>query len=391
MDSIRNEINSKAEFMFPELVKIRRHFHKYPELSFQEVQTSKKIQDILSKLGIQYTTGWCKHGIVGKLEGMHPESKVIALRADMDALPIIETNDTDYKSANQGIMHACGHDVHMTSLIGALMILNEMRDQFEGTIKFIFQPAEEKLPGGASILIDEGVLRDPKPQLIIGQHVQPGMPVGQIGLSAGAFMASCDEIYITIKGKGGHAAQAHLCVDPIYISSQLISALQALISREKPASIPSVLSFGNIRSIGGTTNIIPDEVKLEGTFRSLNEDWRKKMHERIREVCIGITSSFHASCEVDIQIGYPCLLNDANKTSDLVKQAKSFLGDENVVHMEPRLTSEDFAYYTHQIPAVFYRLGVGEVSGVHTSSFDIDENAIKIASGLMAYLAMKME
>jgi len=390
MEQISKQIANRTESIFSELVAIRRDFHKYPELSFQEEHTSRKIQEILSKQGISFTTGWCKHGIVGTLEGINSGSRVIALRADMDALPIIETSNKDYKSTHEGIMHACGHDVHMTSLIGALIILNSMRDQFEGTVKFIFQPAEEKLPGGASILIEEGVLKNPIPQLIIGQHVQPGMPVGQIGLSAGAFMASCDELYITIKGKGGHAAQAHLCVDPVFISAQLISALQGLMSREKPASTPSVLSFGNIRSIGGTTNIIPDEVKLEGTFRSLDEDWRNKAHARIREVCLGITASFHATCDIDIQKGYPCLLNDPEMTSNLIQQAKTFLGEENVKHLEPRLTSEDFAYYTHQIPAVFYRLGVGDVPGVHTSIFDIDESAIKIGSGLMAYLAIKM-
>jgi amidohydrolase len=390
MDPLINLITTKAAAIYPKLVEIRRHFHQYPELSFKEEKTSQKIQEILTALNIKFTAGWCKHGIIGTLKGSQSGSRVIALRADMDALPITETSSTSYKSSHEGIMHACGHDVHMTSLLGALMILNDMRDHFEGEIKFIFQPAEEKLPGGASILIEEGALRDPKPDVIIGQHVQPGMPVGQIGLSAGAFMASCDEIYITIKGKGGHAAQSHLCIDPVFISAQLITALQAVISREKPASTPSVLSFGNIRSVGGATNIIPDEVKLEGTFRALDENWRKKALERINEICVGITSSFHATCEVDIQKGYPCLINDDAKTSGLIEASKKYLGDDNVINLEPRLTSEDFAYYSHQIPAVFYRLGVGQVPGVHTSSFDIDESALKTASGLMAWLAIKM-
>lgn len=390
MDPLITRIATRAESFIEELISIRRHFHKHPELSFQEEHTSKKIQDILSKSGISFTTGWCKHGIVGLIEGNKPDSRIIALRADMDALPIAETNDVEYKSSHAGIMHACGHDVHMTSLLGTLMILNELRDQFDGTVKFIFQPAEEKLPGGAKILIEEGVLRNPNPDVILGQHVQPGIPVGQIGLSGGAFMASCDELYITIKGKGGHAAQSHLCVDPIFISSQIINALQELISREKPASIPSVLSIGKIWSVGGATNIIPDEVKLEGTFRSLDENWRTLALRRIREVCSGVCSSYRATCEIDIQNGYPCLLNDSDKTTDLIKLAKSYLGEENVKYLEPRLTSEDFAYYTHQIPAVFYRLGVGDVPGVHTSNFDIQESSLKFSSGLMAYLAMKM-
>jgi amidohydrolase len=390
MDPLITKIQSKSEAIFSELVSIRRHFHKYPELSFQEEQTSKKIQEILSKNGISYTTGWCKYGIVGLIEGNNPHSKIIALRADMDALPILESNDVEYKSTCPGVMHACGHDVHMTSLLGSLIILNELRDQFEGTVKFIFQPAEEKLPGGAKVLIEEGVLKNPVPNVILGQHVQPGMPVGQIGLSAGAFMASCDELYLTIKGKGGHAAQAHLCVDPIFISSQIINALQELISREKPASIPSVLSIGKIWSIGGATNIIPDEVKLEGTFRSLDENWRMNALTRIREVCNGVCTSYRASCELEIKNGYPCLLNNTDKTKELIELSKSYLGADQVKYLEPRLTSEDFAYYTHEIPAVFYRFGVGDVPGVHTSNFNIQETSIKFSSGLMAYLAMKM-
>ncbi len=385
-----NNIQQRVETIFPELVNIRRYFHQHPELSFEEKQTSEKIQEILTKYNIRFTTGWCTHGIVGTIEARNPGSRVIALRADMDALPIQEKNSIEYASIHSGIMHACGHDVHMTGLIGALIVLNEMRDQFEGTIKFIFQPGEEKLPGGASKLIEQGVLENPSPQIILAQHVQPGLAVGKIGLAGGAFMASCDEIYLKVIGKGGHAAQAHLCVDPIYIASQLISALQAVISREKPAGIASVLSFGKIQSLGGATNIIPDEVYLEGTFRALDEEWRIKGLDRIQKICTEITAAFQAHCEINIIKGYPCLINDQEKTRQMMSLSRDYLGEDNVIEMDPRLTSEDFAYYSHKIPAVFYRLGVGEVPGVHTSSFDIDENAIKIASGLLACLAMKI-
>jgi amidohydrolase len=390
MESLINQIKSQTDSIFQELVSLRRHFHKYPELSFEEKKTSEKIQEVLSKHKIGYTTGWAKHGIVGTIEGKNPASRTIALRADMDALPIHENSDADYCSTHPGIMHACGHDVHMTNLIGALIILNTLRDSFEGTVKFIFQPAEEKLPGGASILIQEGVLENPKPDCMLGLHVQPGMPVGQIGLTHGPFMASCDEIYMRIIGKGGHAAQSQFCIDPVFISSQLITALQSLISREKPASTPSVLSFGKIQSLGGSTNIIPDEVYLEGTFRSLDESWRQHALNRIEELSKRLVESFNGSCILDIKRGYPCLINDPIKTQQLIENAADYLQTKNVVYLEPRLTSEDFAYYSHQLPSVFFRLGVGNGPGVHTSNFDIDENAIKIGSGVLAYLAVKM-
>ncbi len=390
MDTLISQIQTKAASIFQELVVLRRHFHAYPELSFAEKETSLKIQEILNQHNIEFTSGWAQHGIVGVIRGQNPDSRIIALRADMDALPIQEQSKAAYCSQNPGIMHACGHDVHMTNLLGALMIINTLKDQLEGSVKFIFQPAEEKLPGGASLLIKEGVLENPKPDCILGLHVQPGMPVGQIGLAPGAFMASCDEIYLKIQGKGGHAAQSHLCVDPVYISSQIISSLQAIISREKPAGTPSVLSFGNIRSLGGSTNIIPDEVLLEGTFRSLDENWRNKALKRIREICTGVSASFQSSIDLEIRRGYPCLINDVNKTKLLMAHAGNYLSADRVKVLEPRLTSEDFAYYTHQIPAVFFRLGVGDGPGVHTSNFDIDEKALETAAGLLAYLGFKM-
>jgi amidohydrolase len=390
MNPLKIRINKLVETLYPQLVEMRRHFHKHPELSFEEAHTSKTLQELLTKAGLNYSTGWCKHGIVGLIEGNNPQSRIIALRADMDGLPITETNDIAYKSVHEGIMHACGHDVHMTCLLGALMVLQNLKAELEGTIKFIFQPAEEKLPGGASILIQEGVLDNPKPGLIIGQHVQVGMPVGRIGLNHGAFMASSDEIYIKVIGKGGHAAQPQLCIDPVYIASQLIISLQALISREKQASIPSVLSFGKIETEGGATNVIPDIVNIEGTFRSLDETWRKHAHQRMNEICDHVSKAFNAVCSLEIRKGYPCLINDSVQTSRLTEFAENYLGTDHVELMEARLTSEDFAYYSQEIPAVFYRLGVGNSSGVHTSTFNIDESAIKTGSGLMAYLAMKM-
>lgn len=390
MDSRIDIIKNYVSTIQTQLIELRRDLHAHPELSFQEANTSLKIQSVLNQLEIPHTIGWCKHGIVGELQGNKTSDRVVALRADMDALPIHEKNQCSYKSKNEGVMHACGHDVHMTCLIGALRILNHNKDLWAGTVKFIFQPAEEKLPGGASILIEEGVLNQPVPDLIIGQHVQPGMEVGKIGIGSGAFMASCDEIYITVKGKGGHAAQAHMCIDPIVIAAQLILALQAFMNREKPANQASVLSIGTFQTNSEATNIIPDEVKLSGTFRALDENWRKFAHQRIKDLVFSICKAFNATCEIDIQIGYPCLINNPELTEQLIQIGTDYLGPTQVERLESRLTSEDFAYYSQKIPAVFYRLGVGQVPGVHRSDFDIDESAIAYGAGTMAYLAMSL-
>jgi len=390
MDSRIDIIKNYVSSIQTQLIELRRDLHAHPELSFQEANTSLKIQSVLNQLEIPHTIGWCKHGIVGEIQGNKPSDRVVALRADMDALPIHEKNQCSYKSKNEGVMHACGHDVHMTCLIGALRILNHNKDLWAGTVKFIFQPAEEKLPGGASILIEEGVLNHPVPDLIIGQHVQPGMEVGKIGIGPGAFMASCDEIYITVKGKGGHAAQAHLCIDPIVIASQLILALQAFMNREKPANQASVLSIGTFQTNSEATNIIPDEVKLSGTFRALDENWRRFAHQRIKDLTFSICKAFNATCDIDIQIGYPCLINNPGLNEQLLQIGTDYLGAGQVERLDSRLTSEDFAYYSQKIPAVFYRLGVGQVPGVHRSDFDIDESAIAYGAGTMAYLAMSL-
>ncbi|MBL7820095.1 MAG: amidohydrolase [Saprospiraceae bacterium] len=390
MDSRIGIIKNYASTIQSQLIELRRDFHAHPELSFHEAATSLKIQAVLRQLGISFTTGWCKHGIVGEIQGELSSNRLVALRADMDALPIHEKNECSYKSTHEGVMHACGHDVHMTCLLGSLMILNQFKSLWGGKVKFIFQPAEEKLPGGASILIEEGVLNQPMPDLIIGQHVQPGMEVGKIGIGPGAFMASCDEIYIKIIGKGGHAAQAHLCIDPIVIAAQLVLAFQSFMNREKPANQASVLSLGTIETNSEATNIIPDEVKLSGTFRALDENWRWLAHKRIKEIAVSICKAFNATCEIDIQIGYPCLINHPDLTESLIQLGEEYLGDMKVERLGARLTSEDFAYYSQVIPAVFYRLGVGQVPGVHRADFDIDEKALEHGAGTMAYFAMSL-
>lgn len=388
---IKSEIQTLSRQLLPEIIEIRRYLHQNPELSFNEVETAAFICKILDGIGISYTTGWAGHGIVGTIRGK--SEKVIALRADMDALPIQEQSDKSYISKRSGVMHACGHDAHMSALLGASMILKRLEDQLPYTIRLIFQPGEEKLPGGASMMIEAGVLQNPVPECIIGQHVYPSMETGKVGVRPGLYMASADEIYITVEGKGGHAAMPHECVDTILAASQLIVSLQQLVSRHCPPAIPSVLSFGKFNTIGGATNIIPDAVKIEGTFRTMDEKWRSEAHERIQNIAGDTAASYGARVHVQIIKGYPCLVNNETLTIQLRNAMEQYSGKQNVEHLDLRMTSEDFAFYSHEIPACFYRLGTGNVaksiySGVHTPTFDIDEDALETGMGMLAWLAI---
>lgn len=381
-------IKQKAKSYSEEVIEIRRHLHQNPELSFKEYNTSNYIQNYLNKLDIEFKNGVVDTGIVALIKGKNPEAKTIALRADIDALPIQEENTVNYKSINEGVMHACGHDVHAASLLGAAKILNELKEEFEGTIKLIFQPGEEKLPGGASLMIKEGVLQNPTPKAIIGQHVFPDLPAGKVGFKPGMYMASCDEIYVTIKGKGGHAALPHTFIDPIFISSSIITNLQQIVSRRAKPSTPTVLSFGKINSKGGATNIIPDEVYLEGTFRTMDEIWREEAHKLIKQIAADIAKTMGGECIIDIKKGYPFLKNDESLTNQSILFAKEYLGEENVIDLELRMTGEDFAFYAQQIPGCFYRLGTGKSTGLHTSTFNIDEKSIETSIGLMSWMAI---
>lgn len=375
-----------------EVVALRRHLHANPELSYQEFNTAKYIATKLKEFGLQPTEGIGGTGVVALIEGKNPGKKIIALRADIDALPITEANPVEYKSKNNGVMHACGHDVHTASLLGTAKILNETKGQWEGTVKLIFQPGEEKNPGGASIMIKEGVLQNPAPVSIIGQHVFPLLSVGKIGFREGKYMASSDEIYLKVIGKGGHGAAPELAIDPVVIASHIIIALQQIISRNASPKQPTVLTFGKITAMGAT-NIIPDEVNIAGTFRALNEDWRKDGLSRIKKMAEGLAESMGGKCEVDIHHGYPCLENNPALTQRIRLAAEEYVGKENVVDIEQTLGSEDFAYYSQLIQASFYRLGTrneakGITSYVHTPTFDIDESALKISPGLMAWMAI---
>jgi amidohydrolase len=391
---LTEKIKQLAREYAPDLISIRHHLHAHPELSYQEFETSKFVQAKLSNAGIPFKV-MATTGVVGLIEGKNPGKRVIALRADMDALPIREENDVPYRSKNEGIMHACGHDVHTTILLGAARILHELKDEWEGTVKLIFQPGEEKNPGGASLLIKEGVLKDPEPQAIFGLHVHPGLETGKLSFRGGMVMASADEIYITIRGKGGHAAAPHLTADTVLIASHLIVALQQIISRNRNPFSPSVLSITSIQG-GHTTNVIPTEVKLMGTFRAMDEEWRFRAHELIRQQAIALVQGMGAEIDLHIDVGYPMVNNNEALDTIARREAAAYMGAANVLETEVRMGAEDFGYYTRQIPGCFYRLGVmnvakGITAGVHTPVFNIDESAIEIGAGMMAWLGSRID
>ena len=385
------KIKQLAKNYAEEFIEVRHHLHSHPELSFEEYNTSAFVQDKLKLWGIPCEV-LAKTGVVGLIKGKNPDSKIIALRADMDALPILEENNIPYKSKNDGVMHACGHDVHTTCLLGAAKILNETKENWEGTIKLIFQPGEEKNPGGASLLIKEGVLQNPAPEKIFALHVHPGMEVGQFSFRGGMVMASADEIYITVKCKGGHAAAPQFTADSILIASQLVVSLQQIVSRNNNPFNPSVLSITAFNG-GNTTNVIPSEVKLMGTFRAMNEEWRFKAHELIIKQTNELVRAMGAEADIKIDVGYPFVYNDIALSDEAKKIAIEFAGDENVFETELRMGAEDFAYYSHEIPGCFFRLGAGNkekeiTSNVHTPTFNIDESAIEHGMGMMAWIAI---
>jgi amidohydrolase len=391
--SLLEPIRQLARTYHADIVACRRHLHRHPELSFHEYETQKFVEARLKEYGITDFRRMADTGVVALLKGRNPDKRTVALRADMDALPIVEANPVDYKSENEGVMHACGHDVHTSSLLGAARILHELRDRFEGTVKLIFQPGEEKLPGGASLMIKEGVLENPKPASVIGQHVMPQIPAGKVGFRKGLYMASTDELYVTVHGKGGHGAMPHLNIDPVMITAQILVSLQQIVSRYAMPSLPTVLSFGKVIA-NGATNVIPDKVCLEGTFRTLNEEWRDEAHRRMKHMAEQIAESMGGRCEFEIRRGYPFLVNDEDLTDRSRRWAEEYVGKENVEDLEIWMAAEDFAFYSQQAKACFYRLGVrneakGITSSVHTPTFDIDESALETGMGLMAWLAIR--
>lgn len=385
-------IQQQSSKILDEAIAIRRHLHQHPELSFQEFETSKYVQSKLIEWGIPFTAGIVETGVLATINPEKANEKCIALRADLDALPIQELNTVDYKSQNEGVMHACGHDVHTAMLLGTAKILQEQKDALNCCVKLIFQPGEEKLPGGAKLMIEAGVLQNPKVDEIYALHVFPELEAGKIGLKSGMYMASCDEIYLTVKGKGGHGAMPHQNIDPIAISAQLITSLQQIVSRKCPPNLPCVLSFGRIEGLGAT-NVIPDIVEIQGTFRTMDEEWRAKAHQLIEEHCKGIVEGMGGKIDVNIQVGYPYLENDIQLTAKAKEKTENFFGVNRVIDLPIRLTGEDFAYFSQKIPATFIRIGVrneekGIVHPVHNAEFNIDEKAIQTGIETLLCLAL---
>jgi amidohydrolase len=385
------KIKSLAKELNADIIDVRRHLHQFPCLSFEEYETAQFIHALLDSWDIEHEF-LTETGIVATIKGINPEKKTIALRADIDALPIQERNECQYKSTVDGVMHACGHDAHAAMLLGAAKILNQMKDDFEGTIKLIFQPGEEKLPGGASIMIENGVLKDV--DAIIAQHVYPELPCGEVGFHAGEFMASCDEINITINGKGGHAAKINERSNTTVAAAKILCAISELSSEfnKEERKNPIIIAFGSFIA-DGTYNVIPDKVSLKGTMRTFSEDDRKSVKNKIKEICAEVDSSFNVETHLFIEEGYPVLINDVSLANSLKNKAVDFMGEDKVKDIPQLMTAEDFAWYSHQTKACMYRIGTSNVkknivSKQHTPTFDIDEGALEIGVGLMAWLAV---
>jgi len=393
------QIKALAQKNFAQLIQIRRHLHQHPELSFQEFETSKFIQSQLQQAGIDFTTGYVKTGIVAIIKGQEPDSKTVLLRGDMDALPIVENNVHEYKSQNDGVMHACGHDVHSTCVLGAAMILNETKHLWKGTVKIMFQPGEEVLPGGASLMIEAGVLQNPKVNKAIALHVYPSMQVGKVGFKTGMYMASTDELYLTINGKGGHAAMPQNYTNPLLIAAEVLLEINkqfmqpGALKGSMGENIPTVVAFGKIEG-KGATNVIPDKVEIAGTMRTMDENWRAEIHKKLNEIVSSISNKYGIESTIRIEKGYPFLVNDENFTNSCQQAAALYLGKENVEELPLRMTAEDFAFITQKVPSCFFRLGTGNKkknisAEVHTANFDIDEKALEIGAGLLAGLVIK--
>ncbi len=389
---MKHKIKTISEQINSEIINIRRYIHQHPELSFKEKNTSEYISKILTEWGIEHKTGIAENGILGIIKGEKQGGKTIALRADMDALPICEKTDVAFKSVNNNVMHACGHDIHTACLLGATKILQTLKSEFGGTILLVFQPAEEVLPGGAKLMLEDGVFSEYKPDSMIAQHVCPDIVAGNIGMFPGKYMASADEIYITVKSSGGHAALPHLTPDTVLAASHTVVALQQVVSRFIPTKIPSILSFGNI-VCNSTNNVIPKQVQIQGTFRTMDEEWRYKAHKKIIEIAENTCRAVGAECEVEVRVGYPCVANDVELTNKLFAEAKEFFGNEHTEMLDVRMTAEDFAWFAQEIPSCFYRLGVGypntpyKAGKLHSETFFPNEEAIKTGMQGLSYFA----
>ena len=396
---MRDRIKKLADDVFPEVVRLRRRIHQHPELAFEEHETTRLVKETLAPLdGIKIREGVAQTGIVATLDGKK-DGPPLLLRADMDALPIQEETGLDFASDNDGVMHACGHDVHTASLLGTAMILNEMRGELAGTVRLLFQPSEEKLPGGAKAMIADGALADhahgPAPQSVFGQHVAPDLDAGNIGVRPGMYMASADEVYVSVRAEGGHAASPHeLRGDAVVAAAHVVTALQSVVSRHRPPGVPGVLTLGRVTTPGGATNVIPEAVHLEGTLRAMDEDWRTQAHERIEQIATRTAEAHGADAEVEVKSGYPALYNHEQESQLVRAAARDYVGEEHTVDLDRWYAGEDFAYYLQERPGAFYRLGTRSADetrahGLHTPRFDVDEEALRTGAGFMAFLALR--
>lgn len=387
---LKNIIREKSEQLFEKVKGYREHMHANPELSYEEHETMKYVSEQLTKIGIQHITEVGKTGITALIQGDHHSinDEAIGLRADMDALPIQEENEVAYKSKIDGVMHACGHDVHTSVLLGTAEILQSLRNEIPSPVKLIFQPGEEKNPGGASYMIADGALENPKVSKMFALHVFPDMEVGKVGFKEGIYMASCDEIYITINGKGGHGATPHQCIDPILIGANIITTMQQIVTRRCDPKVPCVLSFGHFEALGAT-NVIPSKAHLKGTFRTMDETWRTEALELIQTTAKNIALASGGTADVTVSKGYPFLENDPITTQKMRALAIDHLGQDLVEELPIRLTAEDFSFYSQIVPVCFFRLGVrneskGITYGVHHPKFNIDDDSLKIGMQMMS-------
>lgn len=384
-------LREAARRLLPRVIEVRRHLHAHPERSFEEHATAAFLAERLAELGLPFRRV-AGTGLEARIDGRAASGPTVALRADIDALPIAEKNETEYRSRNDGVMHACGHDAHAAALLGAATLLADLRSEFGGSVRLLFQPGEERVPGGASLMIREGVLRDPVPAAILGQHVFPELPAGQVGFRSGRYMASTDELYLTVVGKGGHGGLPGQCVNPILVAAEIVTELEARFMNV-PQPVPTVLAFGRIEGLGAT-NVIPDVVTMQGTFRTMDEERRARAHEELAALAASTARRRGAECRTEIRPGYPCLVNDEALTARARAAAEEYLGSRNVVELDVRMTSEDFAWYARHVPGCFYRLGTASRNGrfrqsVHRADFDIDEGALETGAGLLAWIAVR--
>ncbi len=389
IDTIKQLAHEQRE----QVIEWRRWMHRHPELSQEEYGTMAFVAERLTEMGLEPRTGIGKTGVMAMLRGAHePDSYCVALRADYDALPIVEATGLDFASENPGVMHACGHDMHTCSLLGAVKILVQLRQQMHGSLMFIFEPSEEKYPGGARMMMEDGLFDEVLPNEIYSFHCLPEMDCGRVGMKKGRYMASTDELYWTIQGRGGHGATPHLSVDPIVVASHIVVALQQIVSRNAAPMMPTVLTIGKIEDVGGRTNIIPEVVKMQGIIRTFDPQWRLDAHERIRKISCGVAEAMGADCDLFIDYGYPPVINDDACTQQVHDNACAFLGKENVEWLDLRMTAEDFAFFQQKIPSCYFRIGIHEpgtpFSNLHRPNLIVDERSLELANGLVAYNAL---